>query len=88
MTSPHIAQHGRCGAASFHASAIELGQCRQGGDTIALSFVAQREQSLMMHAGTTVMPGLCPHHMGRRFSFAATSLIMLWPKMLNSPSQW
>lgn len=74
MTSPHVSQRRRCRAASFHASAIELGQCREGGDTIVLSVVAQREQSLMMHAGRAVMPGLCAHHMGRRFSFAATSL--------------
>lgn len=78
-------------AASISARAVELGQCRQGGGTIALSFVAQMEQSLMMHTGTAVMPGLCARHMGRRLSFAPTSLqrlIMLWPKMLNSPSQW
>lgn len=78
-------------AASINASAVELGQCREGGGTIALSFVPRMEQSLMMHAGTAVMPGLCAHHMGRRLSFAPTSLqrlIMLWPKMLNSPSQW
>lgn len=102
-TAPHPRQAGSAWAGQLHTSlgtgdasslyqcqGIEWGQCREGGGTIALSFVAQMEQSLMMHSGTAVMPGLCAHHMGRRLSFGPTSLqrlIMLWPKMLNS-SQW
>lgn len=49
---------------------LSLVQCREGGVTIALCSVAQREQSLMMHAGKAVMLGPCAHHMWRRFSFA------------------
>lgn len=74
MTFPHVAQCRRCQVISFHSSAIELGQCREGGDTIALPAMAQREHCLMMHAGTAVMKGLCACHMRRRFSFAAASL--------------